>query len=462
MSTFLKGFEGYTRRPATEYKSAVRGYLVSVDTNVLLELYRFTPEARNEFLEVLRKLGDRLWVPHQVVREYFDRRVGAVKEHLELYSTIPDALMGHKNKTLDELNRFAKRCSLSSTDRLKLTKPIEEAFESVATEVARRGREFDLSLESMIADDHVLSTLAEILDGRTGNPFSEEEESEALNEFGKRVASKRPPGYKDAGKDDNAHGDYFVWEQLLRHAATTNNNVLFVTNDAKEDWVRKQSGFIVGARPELIAEFTERCQSDFLLTQLGPFLRTAKEELGVAISPSTVAQAENLEASRESKTLSLPATLYSAAIDVLEGAKVNAKNDIRRARISTLINDAENSVVRDDSRVYVRVPSDNLNDFQLAIRQAHVKQKDDVRKGENQAEQERKLDRVRRRFANASAEYERSCTALDQAAEMEEAATIREVLQAAKNDAEGRMRVLSRRLKELESAIYTTDHGDSD
>ncbi|MFI1212044.1 PIN domain-containing protein [Streptomyces sp. NPDC020802] len=462
MSTFLKGFEGYTRRSGTEYESAVREYLVSVDTNVLLELYRFTPEARKEFFEVLRKLGDRLWIPHQVVQEYFNRRANAVKEHLELYSTIPDALSEHKKKALDELNRFANRCSLGSADRLKLTKPIEEAFEAVGNEVVRRGKDLDISLESMISDDHVLATLAQILDGKTGAPFSGEDEAEAVAEFNKRVTNKRPPGYKDASKAENAHGDYFVWEQLLRYAKENNTDVLFVTNDAKEDWVRKQSGFIVGARPELISEFTERCQSDFLLTQLGPFLRTAKEQLGVTVSPSTVAQAENLEASREARRHSLPVDVYKAAIEILEGAALAANDDASRTRINGLINDLENSAMTSGSRVYVRVPPNGDRAFQIAIREARAKRSEGGAGGmASQEDQEKMLKSVRRRYRNAVTEYERSSAALEQLAEMEDVDAVRDVLQATKDDKEERMRILSRRIEQLERVAYPGGDGNS-
>lgn len=69
-----------------------------------------------------------------------------------------------------------------------------------------------------------------------------------------------------------------------------------MTNDNKEDWIAKESGLPIGARPELIAEFKDRCNgADLLIVQLSTFLRFAKEELGAAISPSTLEQAKNLQ-----------------------------------------------------------------------------------------------------------------------------------------------------------------------
>src|SRR5260370_42672268 len=39
--------------------------LVVLDANVLLDLYRLTPEARNQVLDAFSHIGGRLWVPYQ-------------------------------------------------------------------------------------------------------------------------------------------------------------------------------------------------------------------------------------------------------------------------------------------------------------------------------------------------------------------------------------------------------------
>lgn len=295
MSSFLAGFEGHWRRPAHDYKTAVRNYLVVVDTNVLLECYRFSPDARQELLRALQALGDRLWVPHQAISEYHTRRFDVVKEHIELYRRVPETLKDLKNKALQEVYTFAKRCSLPSDAKAGLIEPLSGAFERAAAAISELGDNFDLSLEGMMEDDPILNSLAELLDGKTGQGFSPEEAEGLLKEFKNRAQGKIPPGYKDANKVDNAHGDYFLWEQLIRESERRDVDVLLITNDAKEDWVKRQAGLIVGARPELIAELRARSGKDLLISQLAPFLQTVKEVLGAAVSPSTVAQASNLE-----------------------------------------------------------------------------------------------------------------------------------------------------------------------
>ncbi|WP_405636956.1 PIN domain-containing protein [Streptomyces sp. NBC_00117] len=293
MSTFLNSFDGRWRRPTSDYKDAVKNYRIAVDTNVLLELYRFTPKAREELLQVLRHVRGRLWLPNQVAAEYYDRRVSAVKEHLDLYETVPESLSEQERKIIQELSNFAKRCSIGQPAKQRLIEPIEQAFKRVIAEISEHRSSFDLTLETVIDSDPVLKELADIFDGRTGLPFTAEEAQAHLKEAQRRADEKIPPGYKDSGKANNAHGDFFIWEQLISASAAEGHPLLFVTNDAKEDWVRKEAGFTVGARPELVQEFTERCNADFLLIQLGRFLQIAKEELGLSVSESTVAEAEN-------------------------------------------------------------------------------------------------------------------------------------------------------------------------
>ncbi|WP_406355431.1 PIN domain-containing protein [Streptomyces sp. NBC_01635] len=346
-----------------------------MDTNVLLELYRFTPSAREELLVVLRHLRKRLWVSHQVAQEYYARRVSAVKEHLALYESVPEALEEQKKKALQELYAFAKRCSISNTEKEQLTKPIEHAFQQVNAEIGKHRNSFDLTLERIIDSDPVLLSLGEILDGQTGVGFTEEEAARHLVEAQRRATDKIPPGYKDAGKTENAHGDFFVWEQLLVESEKDSDPLLFVTNDAKEDWVRKEAGLIVGARPELVAEFKERCDADFLILQLGRFLQIAKEALGVSVSESTVAQAEALVGPLPATHIyTLPDKAYLEVIDALHAeSRMNAENaphlsmeERRQARhkarkVGTVLDNLQHSARRRGEQVHVRLTREEMN-----------------------------------------------------------------------------------------------------
>lgn len=56
--------------------------MVVLDANVLLDLYRYTQDARVQVLAALRLIADqqRLWLPHQVGLEFVRNRANAVKD----------------------------------------------------------------------------------------------------------------------------------------------------------------------------------------------------------------------------------------------------------------------------------------------------------------------------------------------------------------------------------------------
>ncbi len=57
-------FAGHRVPDDGEVASALRSATVAVDTNVLLDLYRFSDATREAMVEVLVGLGERLFVPH--------------------------------------------------------------------------------------------------------------------------------------------------------------------------------------------------------------------------------------------------------------------------------------------------------------------------------------------------------------------------------------------------------------
>lgn len=63
-------FSEYTIPSNSEFEHLwASGYIV-LDANALLDLFRLSKDARNEFLSVLHDKRGSLWVPHQVGREF--------------------------------------------------------------------------------------------------------------------------------------------------------------------------------------------------------------------------------------------------------------------------------------------------------------------------------------------------------------------------------------------------------
>jgi PIN like domain len=140
--------------------------------------------------------------------------------------------------------------------------------------------------------DKVLARLEVLLDGRVGEPMGPKELEDARKEARRRVDAGEPPGYKDRGKAD-ATGDYLVWKQLINEAKERKLPVVFITDDRKDDWYRREHGLTLGARYELRDEMIAEAGVP-LLIMTQTFLEHAKKYLDAEVSPETVDQAKEL------------------------------------------------------------------------------------------------------------------------------------------------------------------------
>jgi hypothetical protein len=67
-------FVGFRIPSGAELDAALREAVVAVDANVLLNLYRFRAQTSRDLIKVLQRLGDRMVVPHQALREFWRHR----------------------------------------------------------------------------------------------------------------------------------------------------------------------------------------------------------------------------------------------------------------------------------------------------------------------------------------------------------------------------------------------------
>ena len=78
VSGLYDGFEGYRVSASSELAEALLHGLVAVDANTLLNLYRYNSGTTDDLFNVLERLGSRLFVPHQSLREFWRNRIAAI------------------------------------------------------------------------------------------------------------------------------------------------------------------------------------------------------------------------------------------------------------------------------------------------------------------------------------------------------------------------------------------------
>src|SRR5688572_27324769 len=80
--TLYRGFEAYRSQSDEDLREALRTCMLVLDTNVLLNLYRYNDETRASIVDVMKAVADRLWVPHQVLEEFWRNRERALSDPL--------------------------------------------------------------------------------------------------------------------------------------------------------------------------------------------------------------------------------------------------------------------------------------------------------------------------------------------------------------------------------------------
>ena len=218
------------------------------DTNVLLNLYRYTKKTREILLEALEKLNSRIWMPEHVAYEFMKSRPEVVFEVIDGYDKFGKKIEEFLSTCREEL-----RLENNTLEIDKLKKLLNEWLDEV--------RGTNLEVQSL-SEDFILRKLLKLFDGKVGEPFEETEMKQISQEGKERYEKEIPPGYKDAKKktgkvENNIYGDFIVWKQILRYAKENKRDVIFVTSDQKEDWWLKVSGRTVGPRIELRKEFCD-------------------------------------------------------------------------------------------------------------------------------------------------------------------------------------------------------------
>src|SRR5438128_8631528 len=82
MATMRDTFPGYYRPTGEQFRKLWGESFFAFDTNVLLNIYRYTSETREVFFRVLEGLQSRLWVPHQAALEFHRRRLDVIDEQV--------------------------------------------------------------------------------------------------------------------------------------------------------------------------------------------------------------------------------------------------------------------------------------------------------------------------------------------------------------------------------------------
>jgi len=299
---------------------------LTLDTNVLLDLYRYHKETRDSLVDVINSFRGRLWLSHQAASEFFENRKKVILLSREGFKDAGgelDKLQTKCNESLAQLrgNRIIPE-EIIETLRDGLSKELQIAREQLLSS----SKDFP----DFLVEDPILEHLLKLFDGCVGEGFSDEVEAEAKKEAERRVQEQVPPGYMDKEKGAaRASGDYFVWRQVLTHSKESGKPMILVTSEKKEDWWEVHKGKTAGPRPELIREAAIESNGNVIIYHTERFLEYAKKYMGVAVSAEALEEVRSLsEINNEPKN----------TVAVLVNEKLFEDEDIVIGKIDVVLN----------------------------------------------------------------------------------------------------------------------------
>lgn len=295
-------FVEYQNLDVVDAAEPVEGTIYAIDTNVLLNLYKYSRQTAEDVIGALTNMSSVLFVPHQTLQEFWSRleEVRKGDHHREAAGKVESASSEVKRTVATWLTRTGLT---SATDGVAST--IESALDQLVNAAAQLQDTIDRTRqESEQGGSGIIKALEQILSGRVGLAPDSETRKRLLEDFRRRVADGIPPGTRDAelknGKTDKAAGDFLIWQQCIDEARRRKESegrtfdLTLITNDLKDDWIRGRDASRPLAHRLLLREYADHVGGVFRIATFGNLLDTAANHFGATVSEEARAQVEEV------------------------------------------------------------------------------------------------------------------------------------------------------------------------
>ncbi|EQK42755.1 hypothetical protein C672_1699 [[Clostridium] bifermentans ATCC 638] len=346
---------------------------IFLDTNALLNLYRLSNQNREKLFEILVNVKDRLYLSNQVGKEFYKNR----KKVMYMKSNLKPGLTGelsndidgiiNKFKNLNFTSKYKDACNLVKHEQ-KLKDIIINNLMEMKKSVIKNIDEYETSSNYDIFqdEDEILSKVVELFEGKVIKNMSEEELNKIYEEGKKRYSKNIPPGYEDAKNkpEPECYGDLVIWKELINFAKEKNTDILFVSDDRKEDWCeliskfgqdsnRKGNKIDIGTRTDLIKEFKEKTSKLFYSITTEEFIREISKLCKIDNTKELEEESEVIREELELDKINNQEIIYSCNIN-------SDKIELRQC------ND-EDKTKLEESNYYKWFGSENHNPFEMQM-----------------------------------------------------------------------------------------------
>lgn len=264
-----KIFKEYHQFTEEELEQLWKSCLFVFDTNTLLNMYRYSRETVDAYIQVLEELKtkNQLWLPYQVGYEFYENRIGVISEYEKSY----DEILSIMNQTKKDIQIKYKNHPF--LDLVSINEEIGKGLADVESKIKKQKETHPRWIEK----DEVLEKLNSIFEGSIGNNYDEEKIIKIRQEGKERYEKKIPPGFKDNQKsEDKKYGDLILWNQIIDKAKDSKKSIILISGDVKEDWWLEKDGKKIMPLPQLKREILSKAGVDFHIYTADRFLEFYK------------------------------------------------------------------------------------------------------------------------------------------------------------------------------------------
>lgn len=261
-----KQLKGYIPYEDKDYKDIWENSYIVIDTNVILNFYRYSDTTREELWKILEILKERLWLPYQISFEYLKNREKIIDNVENSFTKIKEEFRKNAETLKNKLQTVDKKDMKCKDEIINVINKSNEEIEKMIEKEKKEQQDFK-------KQDIVLKKVLELFNGKCSERETEDKIKEIKLEANRRGENKIPPGYLDYKKQEN-YGDYYIFYSLKQKSKKEKKHIIFVTDDDKEDWYLKKDGIIKSGRRELLQEFYAETKQLIFICTTDSFLKS--------------------------------------------------------------------------------------------------------------------------------------------------------------------------------------------
>jgi hypothetical protein len=265
-------FDHYIPLTEKQIQDIWKDSLFVFDTNVLLHLYRYNVSLREKLLSIIHQpiILDRIWIPAKVYEEFLKNRVVVMCEQWSIEEKINSIV---KNGILEIEEKISKCFTFTYHPYINKEKVVSLLGETNGNISSNIIHDKEINYNIDINNDTLLEDIRNTLTGKIGNELTADELDQIFINGKERYKKKIPPGFEDENKPEpDRYSDLVIWQSIIKQAKT-GKNIIFIMDDKKEDWWRKEKGRKVGPQPMLLKEFYQETGRLILLYDSDQFYK---------------------------------------------------------------------------------------------------------------------------------------------------------------------------------------------